>query len=149
MHPGMGGKHHFVVSIKTNDPERPKLEFHVYANSVDEDATANPRAGSYVNITPEQLAGAMPNKNFILINVHTPFAGRIEGTDLEIPYDQLDQNLDRLPASKNAVIVLYCRSGRMSEIAAERLVELGYTKVFNLQGGMDAWEEAGFALETE
>lgn len=35
MHPGMGGKHHFVVKIRTNDPERPTLEFHIYANSIE------------------------------------------------------------------------------------------------------------------
>lgn len=35
MHPGMGGKHHFEVWIKTNDPARPKLTFHVYAFSVE------------------------------------------------------------------------------------------------------------------
>lgn len=35
MGPGMGGKHHFEVQIKTNDPEKPELVFHVYADSVD------------------------------------------------------------------------------------------------------------------
>lgn len=35
MHPGMGGKHHFEVVIRTNDPQRPTLNFHVYANSVE------------------------------------------------------------------------------------------------------------------
>ncbi len=35
MHPGMGGKHHFEVHMKTNDPAQPNLVFHVYANSVE------------------------------------------------------------------------------------------------------------------
>lgn len=38
MHPGMGGKHHFVVNVKTNDPKQPRLQFHIYANSVEEDS---------------------------------------------------------------------------------------------------------------
>lgn len=35
MHPGMGGPHHFEVYVPTNDPERPQLVFHVFANSVE------------------------------------------------------------------------------------------------------------------
>jgi hypothetical protein len=35
MHPGMGGKHHFEVRIKTNDPSNPELIFHIYANAVE------------------------------------------------------------------------------------------------------------------
>lgn len=35
MHPGMGGKHHFEVHVKTNDPVRPTLVFHVYGNSIE------------------------------------------------------------------------------------------------------------------
>ena len=147
MHPGMGGKHHFVVSIKTNDPERPKLEFHIYANSIEEGQAGT--SARYVDVTPEQLEKGLKQKNFTLINVHTPFEGRIKGTDLEIPFDQIDKSLDQLPKSKSTPIVLYCRSGRMSEIAAERLLDLGYKNVFNLQGGMEGWEKAGFALETK
>jgi len=35
MHAGMGGKHHFEVHVATNDPENPKLVFHVFANSIE------------------------------------------------------------------------------------------------------------------
>lgn len=39
-----------------------------------------------------------------------------------------------------------CRSGRMSAIAAANLVGLGYTNVWNLDGGMAAWEQAGLEI---
>jgi phage shock protein E len=103
--------------------------------------------GSYTNVNPAQLHAMLENKDFAFVNVHIPFAGNIAGTDASIPYDQIEQNLAQLPADRNAKIVLYCRSGRMSEIAAEKLVSLGYTNVWNLEGGMLGWEQTGFLLE--
>jgi rhodanese-related sulfurtransferase len=103
--------------------------------------------GSYKNVTPKELNTMLKDKDFVLINVHIPFAGNIANTDLSIPYDQIEQNLSQLPADKNAKIVLYCRSGHMSQIAAEKLVALGYTNVWDLKGGMIDWEKEGFELE--
>lgn len=105
--------------------------------------------GSYTNITPAELDTLLRNKDFILVNVHIPFAGDIADTDLSIPYNQISapENLAQLPTDKNAKIILYCRSGRMSTISAEELVSLGYTNIWNLDGGMDAWEQAGYKIE--
>jgi len=105
--------------------------------------------GSYKNISADELNSLLKNKDFVLVNVHIPFAGDIPNTDLSIPYDQINESsyLSQLPADKNARIVLYCRSGRMSQIASEKLVELGYTNIWNLRGGMDEWEQAGYDLK--
>jgi len=109
--------------------------------------TVNVAGGSYQNIRVADLQTILKNKDFVFVNVHIPFAGNIPDTDVSIPYDEIEQNLSQLPTDKNAKIVLYCRSGRMSEIAAEKLVSLGYTNVWNLKGGMVDWEQAGFELE--
>ncbi len=102
--------------------------------------------GNYSDVSVSELQSMLANKDFTFVNVHIPFEGNIAKTDLSIPYDQIAQTLDKLP-DKGARIVLYCRSGRMSTIAAETLVGLGYTNVWNLSGGMSAWEVAGLSIE--
>lgn len=102
--------------------------------------------GSYTDVSAEGLAVMMEEQEFPLVNVHIPYEGEIEGTDLFIPYNEIEQNLDQLPADKDARIVLYCRSGSMSAQAARTLVELGYTDVWNVDGGMIAWENSGRPL---
>ena len=107
-----------------------------------------PAAGSFTNLNPTELNTMLADKDFVFVNVHIPFEGDIAGTDLSIPFDRITEpdNLAQLPAQKTAKIVLYCRSGRMSEIAANTLVGLGYTNVSHLEGGMIAWEQEGFAV---
>jgi rhodanese-related sulfurtransferase len=103
--------------------------------------------GSYQNVTSTELKSMLGSKDFVLVNVHIPFAGNIPGTDLSIPYNEIEPNLSQLPADKTAKLVLYCSSGRMSQLAAEELVSLGYTNVWNLKGGMVDWKQTGFELE--
>jgi len=102
--------------------------------------------GRYTDISVADLKTMLAHKDFVLINVHTPYEGKLADTDLLIGYDQIDKNLSKLPSDKNARIVLYCRSGRMSAIAAASLVKDGYSNVWNLVGGMDAWQAAGLSI---
>ena len=103
--------------------------------------------GSYIDLTVNELNSLLDKKDFFLVNVHTPFEGNLSKTDLSIPYDEIGQNLNKLPEDKNAKIVLFCRSGPMSGIAAKELVKLGYTNISELAGGMLAWEQAGLKVE--
>lgn len=105
--------------------------------------------GTYTDIGPDELSTMLDTKDFLFVNVHIPFEGDIADTDLSIAYDQITEpaNLAQLPADKDAKVVLYCRSGRMSAIAAEALLEEGYTNLYNLDGGMVAWEQAGYPIE--
>ena len=101
---------------------------------------------TYKNITVDQFVKMMDHKDFILINVHIPYAGEIAKTDLLIPFNAIDQHKDQLPYDKDAKIVVYCMTGPMGYIAADKLVNMGYTRVVHFQGGMRAWKKAGKQL---
>ncbi len=102
--------------------------------------------GSYRNIGIEQLYQMLQQKGFWLVNVHIPYEGELPQTDLFVPYNEIEKDLDKLPSDKSAKIVLYCKSGRMSAIAAETMVKLGFTNVWNLKQGMIDWKAKGYPL---
>ena len=102
--------------------------------------------GHWTNVTADQLAAMLTHKDFTLVNVKTPYIGEIDGTDLYIPYDHLAANASALPGNKGARILVYCRSGAESAIAAQTLLDLRYTNVWNLDGGMNAWQASGRTL---
>ena len=99
---------------------------------------------NYKNMTVDELNQQLKNKDFALVDVHIPEQKHINGTDAFIPYDDIENQLDKLPKDKDAKIVLYCRTGRMSEIAAEKLAERGYTNVYNVVGGIVEWVKKGY-----
>jgi rhodanese-related sulfurtransferase len=101
---------------------------------------------AYVDIGPDELAAMLEDKDFVLVNTHVPYEGEIEQTDLFLPFDRAADLIDRLPGDKAAKIVVYCRSDRMSRIAADVWAAAGYTNLINLEGGFVAWEAAGYPL---
>ena len=100
---------------------------------------------AFVRLEPAAFAERMNNAEAAVINVHIPYEGEIENTDAFIAYDKIVGD-SSLPKDKNTEILLYCRTGRMSEDAGAVLNEEGYTKVAHLEGGMKAWEAAGRKL---
>ena len=102
--------------------------------------------GYYIDISPAQLNSMLETKDFSLVNVHIPYEGEIPQTELFVPYNQIEENLLQFPQDKGAKIVLYCRSGSMSAIAAKTLVKMGFSNVLDLDGGMVEWEKQGYEL---
>lgn len=107
-------------------------------------------------LTVEQLHSALSKgrspheKGFILVDVRTPEehrAGMIPGTDFNIDFREIKTRHRELGAQPDDHIVLYCQSGRRSSIAAQALADLGYRHVYNVDGSMNAWIEAGFPVE--
>jgi len=103
-------------------------------------------AAGYKNISVDQFNEMMDHKDFILINVHIPYKGEIADTDLLLPFHAIDQQKDMLPHDMNTKIVVYCMSGPMGYVAAEKLVSMGYRQVIHFQGGMVSWKKSGKSL---
>ena len=95
-------------------------------------------------ITPQQLLAALDNKDFHLINVHTPYAGEIVGTDTHIPFNDVDAIETYLGSDKAANVVLYCLTGPMSKQAGNALVKRGYCNIKDMAAGAYKWKQAGY-----
>ncbi len=98
-------------------------------------------------ITAAELNQTMQKEDIFLVDVHTPEQQHIKGTDLFIPYNEIEKYKDKLPKDKTKAIYLYCEAGPMGNAAAKSLYELGYRNLYNLEGGAKAWRKAGFDFE--
>ena len=100
----------------------------------------NDKGAVYVNITAEEAKQIMDTEEgYIILDVREQDeydAGHIPGAIL-IPYTQIAEKAEEVLTDKNQLILVYCRSGRRSKIAAEALLELGYTNIKEFGGIID------------
>ncbi len=81
------------------------------------------------------------NENVIILDVRELYEyeeGHIKGAVL-IPYTEIESRAETELPDKESVILVYCRSGRRSKIAAQTLADLGYKNVMEF-GGINDWE---------
>ena len=94
----------------------------------------------YMNITAEEAKKIMDTESeYVILDVRTEeeFAqGHIPGAILIPDYEIREEAENSLP-DKDALILVYCRSGRRSKNAAETLAELGYTNIREFGGILD------------
>jgi rhodanese-related sulfurtransferase len=80
--------------------------------------------------------------DLVVLDVRTPAeyaAGHVPGA-LNIPHDVLASRIAELAAARDKQVVLYCRSGRRSSLAADVLSKAGFTRLGHLEGDYLAWE---------
>lgn len=96
--------------------------------------------GTYTLVTPEEAKDMLSQGNLALLDVRRPDEYKekhIEGARL-VPNESIGGSLiPDLPLKKT--ILVYCKSGKRSEIATKKLLSLGYTTVYNMEGGIEAW----------
>lgn len=89
------------------------------------------------------LANQVNGMHYFIIDVREPdeyAAGHIQGA-VNIPLRELLHHMDELPQSKTTPILVYCHSQKRATHALVILRELGYTNVWNLEGGWAAYKE--------
>ncbi len=158
LHPEPKGRFFKTIEIVSN--VKPSSEFKIYAN-IDYDLgtdklklqehdgidnhkkeTDGHSGKGFKSISSQELDQMLENKDFTLIDVHTPEQKHILGTDYMISYDEIDKIVSVIEG-KNSKVVLYCRSGSMSKITAEELAKRGYKNIFELENGLNEWVKEG------
>ena len=101
---------------------------------------ANTTSAEYKKITPQEANDIMQSsEDFILLDVRTEEEYkeiRIDGSIL-IPDTEISTRAESELKDKNAIVLVYCRSGKRSEKASKELIDLGYTNVYDFGGIMD------------
>lgn len=105
----------------------------------------------YAELTAPEAKALIEKMNPLILDVRTPaeyYSGHIPGAVL-IPLQQLADRLREIESHKEKDILIYCRSGNRSTVAAEILNRQGFKKTHNLQNGILDWIKNGFEIKQE
>ena len=118
--------------------------------------------GVYQNFTACDANKILEKKDVFLLDVRTPAEynySHIEGAKLiplkNVPAHDpvtlsddklLPNRMKELPKNKNTKIVVYCYTGKRGGIASQMIADAGYKRVYNIQGGITAWVNAGYPV---
>ncbi len=96
-------------------------------------------------LTVEQASAMIEKENALVLDVRTPaeyYRSHIQGATL-VPLQQLQQRVSELQNHKDKPVLIYCRTGNRSTVAAQILVEEGFSKLYHLSQGIVGWQRAG------
>ena len=102
------------------------------------------------SVSPKEAAMMLSDQKAIIVDVREDGEwkeGHIAGA-IHIPLAQVAGRLSELAQYKDRNMVVQCRSGKRSAKAASTLQDAGFTKVYNLTGGIIAWDKDGLATTT-
>ena len=107
------------------------------------------KASGLINIDPTAAITLMNNDAIVLDlrNAESFSRGHIVNAK-NIPFDELDAQLDKIAGLKGKPIVAVCDVGGTSNKAVNSLRKTGFESVYGLKGGMTAWTQAGLPVVT-
>jgi len=103
-------------------------------------------------ISPEEVNRLQQNtQEMIIIDVRTPEEftgelGHIPGAILR-PLQQIENWEPEFSKDIDKKIIMVCRSGNRSSVSTQYLLDKGYKNVYNMSGGMRAWNKLAFPIE--
>ncbi len=104
---------------------------------------------AYISLTAPEAHERLQQEPWQILDVREDSeyqSGHLQNS-LHIPMDQLSERATQ-ELDKTAPVLVYCRSGNRSAVAAEILINLGFDQVINLDGGIVAWQSGGYAVQT-
>jgi thioredoxin 1 len=121
----------------------------VFATAVTLLAASCSHAQKVEEIPPATFAREIKSTNAILVDVRTPEEYKEGHLQNALNIDWLGDGFEQSAAKldKTKPVYVYCRSGKRSSDAAEKMKELGFEKVYELDGGISAWEDAKLPIE--
>ena len=112
--------------------------------------------GRVENLSPEAVAAEMAAGDAVLIDLREPEERQANGViagAIHAPRGMLEFYADPTSAYHRPEFdpgrrtVLHCASGGRSALAADALQSLGYGRVAHMDGGLNAWKEAGLPVD--
>ncbi|WP_017925755.1 MULTISPECIES: rhodanese-like domain-containing protein [unclassified Thioalkalivibrio] len=103
----------------------------------------------YRTLSPNEAVRVINQDDSLVLDVREDneiASGRIGGAK-HIPVGSLQKRMDDIAKYKDKPVVVYCRSGNRSAMAASQLTAAGFQDVVNLQGGIQAWQSAGMPIK--
>ncbi|MGC9007594.1 MAG: rhodanese-like domain-containing protein [Halothiobacillaceae bacterium] len=103
----------------------------------------------YAEISPTEASRMMSHEEPLLLDVREINEYR-EGylrDAKHIPLGQLGSKIDQLASWKDRPVIIYCRTGNRSGMACNLLAKQGFTKLYNLAGGIMAWKHDGLPVK--
>jgi rhodanese-related sulfurtransferase len=102
----------------------------------------------FSSLTPASAVQLMNKEEVVLLDVREPSetAGGKIAKAIQIPLDGLKKRIGELEKHKDKTVLVYCKTGARSGPACKELSRHGFNKVYSLNGGLLAWQDAHLPL---
>ncbi len=105
----------------------------------------------FASLTPAAAVQLMNNDDVVVVDVREPSetAGGKISKAVQIPVSGFKTRISELDKHKDKTLLVYCKTGARAGAACKQLSQAGFDKVYNLSGGLLAWQEAHLPISNK